>query len=69
MKIEESVREDNIMRLTLLIDEGHEYLKEKDKNDNYWKWLLIKLIIFIQNPVAMDGCGLQIYWTTSENTY
>jgi hypothetical protein len=37
MKIEESVTEDNIMRLTLLIDEGHEYLKEKDKNDNYWK--------------------------------
>ncbi|HEX6671228.1 MAG TPA: hypothetical protein VF084_03275, partial [Nitrososphaeraceae archaeon] len=37
MKIEESVTEDNIMRLTLLIDEKQEYLKEKDKNDNYWK--------------------------------
>ena len=37
MKIEESVTEDNIMRLTLLIDEEQEYLKKKDKNDNYWK--------------------------------
>jgi hypothetical protein len=37
IKIEESVTEDNIMRLTLLIDEKQEYLKEKDKNDNYWK--------------------------------
>ena len=29
MKIEESVREDNIMRLTLLIDEEQEYLKKR----------------------------------------
>ncbi|HEX7143271.1 MAG TPA: hypothetical protein VF222_12420, partial [Nitrososphaeraceae archaeon] len=37
MKIEESVTEDNIMRLTLLIDEEQENLKKKDKNDSYWK--------------------------------
>ena len=41
MKIEESVTEDNIMRLTLLIDEQQEYLKKKDKNDNSYNILCL----------------------------
>ena len=42
------------MRLTILIDEQQEYLKKKDKNENYGKLFLLLIKILFLKTVQLS---------------